>query len=80
MSKENITFRLDVEKKEALDAIATNMKRDRSYVLSEAVESYIEMHKWQLEEISTAVKEADAGDFASEEEVKATFAKLTNAD
>ncbi len=80
MSKENITFRLDVEKKDVLDAIATNMKRDRSYVLSEAVEAYIEMHKWQLEEINTAVKEADAEDFASEEEVKATFAKLTNAD
>jgi predicted transcriptional regulator len=80
MSKENITFRLDVEKKDALDAIAANMKRDRSYVLSEAVEAYLEMHKWQLEEISAAVKEADSGDFASEEEVKATFAKLTNAD
>ena len=79
MSKENITFRIDSDKKAALDAIATGMNRDRSYILNEAVAAYLEMYQWQLEEIQKGIAEADAGDFASDEEVKATFARLTNA-
>lgn len=80
MSKENITFRVDSEKKRALDAIAASMDRDRSYVLNEAIAAYVEMHKWQIEEIKKGIAEADAGDFAGVEEVKAIFAKLTDAD
>ncbi|MCC5639949.1 CopG family transcriptional regulator [Nostoc sp. CHAB 5844] len=80
MSKENITFRIDQDKKVALETIAAGMNRDRSYVLNEAVDAYLEMHQWQIEEIQKGITEADAGDFASDEEVKATFAKLTNAD
>lgn len=80
MSKENITFRIDSDQKAALDAIAAGMNRDRSYVLNEAVATYLEMYQWQIEEIQKGIAEADAGDFASDEEVKATFARLTNAD
>jgi predicted transcriptional regulator len=80
MSKENITFRIDSEKKVALETIAAGINRDRSYVLNEAIEAYLEMHQWQIEEIQKGIAEADAGDFASDAEVKATFARLTNAD
>ncbi|MBD2502906.1 CopG family ribbon-helix-helix protein [Anabaena azotica] len=80
MSKENITFRIDTEKKAALEAIAKGVNRDRSYVLNEAIDAYLEMHQWQIEEIQKGIAEADAGDFASDEEVNATFARLTNAD
>ncbi|MEH2074166.1 MAG: hypothetical protein V7K57_07205 [Nostoc sp.] len=37
MSKENITFRIDSDRKAALDAIAARINHDRSYVLNEAV-------------------------------------------
>ncbi len=40
MSKENITFLIDSDHKLALDAIASGMNRDRSYVLNEAVAAY----------------------------------------
>jgi predicted transcriptional regulator len=79
MSKENITFRLDSDKKMALDAIAAGMDRDRSYILNEAIVAYLEMHQWQIDEIRQGVAEAEAGDFASEAEVEAMFAKLTHA-
>jgi predicted transcriptional regulator len=79
MSKENITFRIDSDQKAALDAIAAGINRDRCYVLNQAVAAYVEMYQWQLEEIQKGIAEADVGDFASDEEVKATFAKLTNA-
>jgi predicted transcriptional regulator len=79
MSKENITFRLDSDKKTALDAIAAGMDRDRSYILNEAIAAYLEMHQWQIDEIRQGLTEAEAGDFASEAEVEAMFAKLTHA-
>lgn len=69
MSKETITFRVNREKREALDAIAKGLDRDRSYILNQAIENYLEMHQWQVEEIEKAIVQADAGDFASEEEV-----------
>jgi predicted transcriptional regulator len=78
MSKENVTFRLDSEKRAALDAIAVGLDRDRSYILNEAINLYLEMHQWQIQEIQRGIAEADAGDFASEEDVQAVFARLTN--
>ncbi|WP_341527455.1 ribbon-helix-helix domain-containing protein [Nostoc sp. UHCC 0302] len=45
MSKENITFRIDSDKKAALDAIAAGMNRDRSYVLNEAVAAYLKTYQ-----------------------------------
>jgi len=78
MARENVTFRLDSEKRAALDAIAAGMDRDRSYVLNEAISLYLEMHQWQIQEIQKGIEEADAGDFATDEEVQAVFARLTN--
>ena len=80
MSKNNVTFRLDSEKRAALDAIAASTDRNLSYVLNEAVSLYLEIHQWHLAEIRESLAEADAGDFASDAEVEAVFEKLTHAD
>ena len=79
MTKETITFRVDQVKREALDAIAASLDRDRTYVLNEAITSYLEMYSWQIAEIEKAVLEADAEDFASHQEVEAVFDRLTDA-
>ncbi|MCC3420160.1 MAG: CopG family transcriptional regulator [Microcoleus sp. PH2017_29_MFU_D_A] len=78
MSQENFTFLLDSEKKEALRAIANVTDRDLTYILNEAIASYLEIYQWLLDEINKGVAEAEAGDFASDDEVQAIFAKLTN--
>ncbi|MEQ9482372.1 CopG family ribbon-helix-helix protein [Coleofasciculus sp. F4-SAH-05] len=78
MSKENVTFRLDPDKRAALDAIAAGMERNLTYVLNQAINAYLEMHQWQLQEIQQGITEADAGDFASEQEVSAVFTRLTH--
>ena len=78
MSQESFTFLLDSEKKEALKAIATVTDRDLTYVLNEAIASYLDIYQGLLDEINKGVAEADAGDFASEDEVQAVFVKLTN--
>lgn len=77
MSQESFTFLLDSEKKEALKAIATVTDRDLTYVLNEAIASYLDIYQWLLDEINKGVAEAEAGDFASDDEVKAVFVKLT---
>lgn len=75
MSHETISFTLETGKREALDAVAAAMDRDRSYVLNQAVDAYLEDHRWQIEHISEGIRQADAGEFASESEVKAVFAR-----
>lgn len=78
MSQESFTFLLDSDKKEALRAIATVMDRDLTYVLNEAIASYLDIYQWLLDEINKGVAEAEAGDFASDDEVQAVFVTLTN--
>jgi predicted transcriptional regulator len=76
MSKESITFRLDQAKRELLDQIATGLERDRSYVLNSAIDLYLDVNQWQIAEIQAGIAEADAGDFASDDEVAAVFTRL----
>ena len=75
MEKETISFRLDPEKKIALDIIAESIERDRTYVINEAIASYLELYKIEEREIKARLKRARAGDLASDKEVKAAFAK-----
>jgi predicted transcriptional regulator len=77
MKKVNVTCRLDNEAIAFLDMLGKNVDRDRSYLIKDAVSRYINMHRWQIEEIEKAIAEADAGEFASDEEVEAMFDELT---
>lgn len=75
MSQEIITFSLDTEKIKALDEIASVCDRDRSDLLKEAIDSYLQVYQWQLDHIKEGLRQADAGEFASDEEVAAAFAR-----
>jgi predicted transcriptional regulator len=70
-----VTFRLEPEKKAALDAIAAGYDRDRSYVLNAAIDAYLAVHDWQVAHIKSAIRQADKGAFASEADVKKAFTK-----
>ena len=75
MNKGTITFRLDPTKMKELDAIAMSMDRDRSYILNQAVSSFLDVHRWQISHIKEGVRQANAGNFASDKEVSAAFSK-----
>ena len=77
MEKSNVTVRLEANKIALLDQLARVDDRDRSYLIKVAVDEYLAYHQWRIEEIKKAIAEADAGDFASEEEVETLFAKWT---
>jgi len=55
--------------------IAEGLDRDRSYVLNEAVESYLEVHRWQVEHIKEGLGQARAGEFVGDAAVAAAFSK-----
>jgi RHH-type transcriptional regulator, rel operon repressor / antitoxin RelB len=69
----SVTFRLDDDKLQFLDQLAKSQDRDRSYLINQAVEDYLDVRRWQIEQINKAVADADAGKFASPEEVEAFF-------
>jgi predicted transcriptional regulator len=75
MRREAITFRLDADKKKALDAIAAGLDRDRSYVLNEAICSYLDIYHSQVEHIKEGVRQAEAGRFAEEAAVAKVFGR-----
>ena len=68
-----ITFRMDDDKVQMLDDLAATMDRDRSYLINEAVDHYLEVKQWHIAETRKAIAGADAGKFAGEEEVRAFF-------
>ena len=65
-----LTLRLDPMLKKRLDRLSRAMSRSRSFVAAEAIREYVALNDWQIEETQKAIREADAGDFASEAELK----------
>jgi predicted transcriptional regulator len=70
-----ITIRLEAELKDRLESLAAATQRSMSFLATEAIRDFVELNEWQVGEIQEALKEADAGDFASEREVNSTFKK-----
>jgi len=70
-----MTIRLDDDLKEQLDQLAAATQRSKSFLAAEAIREFIELNEWQVREIQQAIREADAGEFASESDVTQTFAK-----
>ncbi|MFN4291105.1 MAG: CopG family ribbon-helix-helix protein [Permianibacter sp.] len=66
-----MTIRLDDAVKNRLEKLSEAMDRSKSYLASEAIREYLELNEWQIAETKSALAEADAGDFASEADVKA---------
>lgn len=81
MTTKQLSFRTDPDKIEALDEVAQALDRDRSYVLNQAVDAYLEVYRRQTEHIRKAVAEADAGGpFIAHEDMKAWLASLGTAE
>jgi len=70
-----MTIRIEDEVKERLDRLADSTQRSKSFLAAEAIREYVANNEWQVAEIRKALKEADAGDFASEKEVAALAKK-----
>lgn len=69
MKRTNISFRTRASQIKVLDTLAASLDRDRSYVLNEALTAYVELYRWQMEHIKEGLRQADAGEFAPDEDI-----------
>jgi predicted transcriptional regulator len=70
-SPRTISFRIAPEKVDELDVIAKALDRDRSYLLNEAVESYLSEQRHFAALVEEGLKASKKGDLIDHEEVGA---------
>ncbi|NWB90073.1 MULTISPECIES: CopG family ribbon-helix-helix protein [Pseudomonas] len=70
-----MSLRLPDEMADTLASLAKATGRSKSFLAIDALRDYLAREAWQIAEIQRAIEEADAGDFATDEEVEATFRK-----
>jgi RHH-type rel operon transcriptional repressor/antitoxin RelB len=71
-----VSFRTDSKKVKALDALASMQDRDRSYLLNQAVDSYLDLQLYHIELIEKGIRQADAGELVDHSDVAKIVAKL----
>ncbi len=70
-----ISMRMPESLAEQLELLAKAMGRSRSFVAVEAIQAYVREQAWQVQEIQNALQEADAGDFAAEDDASGVIRK-----
>ncbi len=75
-TKETVSFQIDAEKRAALDQIAEAQDRDRSHVIREAIDAFIDLQNWQAEHIREGLRQAEAGQVVDHARVKAWVASV----
>lgn len=70
-----LTLRVPVEVKQQLDKLADATHRSKSWLAGEAIQRYLDLEVWQIGEITQALAEADAGDFAGDDEMAVVKSK-----
>lgn len=70
-----INVRLPAELYQQLEDLAQATARTKSFVTLEALSSYLAAQSWQVQDIEAGIAQAERGEFASDEEVAAVFAR-----
>jgi predicted transcriptional regulator len=78
MESSVLTLRVSAKTKSQLEKLAAATNRSKSFLASEALERYLELEAWQIKEIKQALKEADAGDFASDKDLAKAIKKYAS--
>lgn len=71
----SMSMRLPAELAEQLGVLAEATGRTKSYIAVQAIQDFVAREAWQVAEIQKGLAEADAGDFATDEEMSALDAK-----
>lgn len=69
MENAMLAVRLTEEVENQLGKLAKMTGRSKSFYAREAISEYVEREAWQITETLEAIKEADAGDFATDDEM-----------
>ena len=75
MKSATVSAKLEPSVAKKLYLLAKATDRSRSFLVAEAIETYVKDQTWQIQAIQEAIKEADRGNFATDKEVKKAFKK-----
>ncbi len=71
-----VAARIPREMRDELNQLAKSTGRNKNTLVEEALRRFIEVEKWQITLIEERIREADAGNFATDEEVTRVYAKF----
>lgn len=69
MAEGIFTVRILPEKQRQLDALAQVLDRSRNWVVSDAIDHYLDVQAWQIEQIQHGIEEVERGELVPHEEV-----------
>ncbi len=75
MSTEAFTIRSDSNKVKKLDQLANKLDRSRNYLVNQAIEQYLDINAWQIQQIKQGIKAVDEGRFVDDAEMERVFNK-----
>ena len=70
-----LSIRINEKDEQVLTQIAETTGVTKSKLVAEAIHNYVEMNEWHRKLIEERIAAADRGEFATDEEMRATFAK-----
>jgi predicted transcriptional regulator len=75
MTARTINVRLPEALYKQVEELAKATARTKSFLAIDALTNYVQSESWQIRDIQEGIKEADAGEFATDQQAKAVFAK-----
>lgn len=72
----HLTARIPQPVKTDLDALAKATGRNRNELVQEALRRFIDLQRWQIARIQEGLREADAGNFASDKAMDELWAEF----
>lgn len=75
MTAKTINVRLPETLYNQIEELARATARTKSFLTIDALTNYVQNEAWQIRDIHAGIKEADAGEFATDKQVKAVFSK-----
>ena len=75
MTAKTINVRLPEALYKQIEELAKATDRTKSFLAVDALTQYVKSESWQIQDIHKAIKEADAGEFATDQQVNDVFGK-----
>ena len=71
--KDTVSFRLPAGTKQRIELLAKATKRSKTFVIEEAISTYLDLNEWQIKGILEGLEEVKAGDTTPHETVLAKW-------
>ena len=74
--QKTVSFRIDSGKVDELDAIAAHTQRDRTFLLNEAIDAWLDLNAYHQQLVAAGMQNAQEGRFVDTAEMRKRLAGL----